>query len=119
MRRSTPARTSPRSSASSIARSPRILGERVQVRPALAEDLPAIQAIYAHHVLHGLASFEEQPPPLEEIRRRYDEVIKRGLPWLAADFRGVLAGYAYCPPDRSRSARRHAPGGSVVVRPGA
>jgi hypothetical protein len=58
MRPSTPVRISARSSAFSIARSPRILGERVQVRPALPEDLPAIQAVYAHHVLHGLASFE-------------------------------------------------------------
>jgi phosphinothricin acetyltransferase len=90
----------------------------VQVRPALPEDLPAIQAIYAHHVLHGLASFEEQAPPLEEIRRRYDEVVKRGLPWLAADFGGVLAGYAYCTPYRSRSAYRHALEDSVYVRHG-
>src|SRR5258708_35651481 len=103
MRRSTPARTSPLSSASSIARSPRILGERVQVRPALPEDLPAIQAVYAHHVLHGLASFEEQPPPLEEIRRRYDEGIKPGLPWLPADFGAVVSGPASCTPYRARS----------------
>ena len=29
------------------------------VRDAREDDLPAIQKIYAHHVLHGLASFEE------------------------------------------------------------
>ena len=88
------------------------------MRPAAAEDLPAIHAIYAHHVLHGLASFEEEPPPLDEIRRRYDEVLKRGLPWLAADFGGVLAGYGYCAPYRSRSAYRYALEDSVYVRPG-
>ena len=88
------------------------------MRPATAEDLPAIQAIYAHHVLHGLASFEELPPPLEEIRRRYDDVLKRGLPWLAADFGGVLAGYGYCAPYRARSAYRYALEDSVYVRHG-
>ena len=90
----------------------------MQLRPALPEDLPAIQAIYAHHVLHGLASFEEEPPPLEEIRRRYDDVLKRGLPWLAADFGGVLAGYGYCAPYRSRTAYRYALEDSVYVRHG-
>src|SRR5438876_5261682 len=118
MRRSTPARTSARSSASSTARSPRILGERVQLRPAAPEDLPAIHEIYAHHVLQGLASFEEAPPPLEELRRRFDDVRARGLPWLAADFGGVLAGYGYCAPYRSRSAYRFALEDSVYVRQG-
>jgi phosphinothricin acetyltransferase len=90
----------------------------VQLRPALPEDLPAIHEIYAYHVLHGLASFEEVPPPLEELRRRFDDVRARGLPWLAADFGGVLAGYGYCAPYRSRSAYRFALEDSIYVRQG-
>ena len=88
----------------------------VQVRPAGPQDLPAIQAIYAHHVLKGLASFEEVPPPLEELRRRHDEVVSRGLPWLIADFGGTVAGYGYCAPYRARSAYRYALEDSVYVR---
>ncbi|HKX37874.1 MAG TPA: GNAT family N-acetyltransferase [Burkholderiales bacterium] len=88
----------------------------VQVRPAGPQDLPAIQAIYAHHVLNGLASFEEVPPPLEELRRRHDEVVSRGLPWLVADFGGTVAGYGYCAPYRARSAYRYALEDSVYVR---
>ena len=88
------------------------------MRPAGADDLPAIQSIYAHHVLKGLASFEEQPPPLEEIRRRYDDVCARRLPWLAADFAGEIIGYGYCAPYRARSAYRFALEDSVYVRPG-
>jgi len=88
------------------------------VRPAVPEDLPAILAIYSHHVLHGLASFEEKPPPLEELRRRFDDVRVRGLPWLAADFGGVMAGYGYCAPYRSRSAYRYALEDSVYVKSG-
>ena len=34
----------------------------VRIRTALAQDLADVQAIYAHHVLTGLASFEEEPP---------------------------------------------------------
>lgn len=88
----------------------------VQVRPAAAQDLPAIQAIYAHHVLHGLASFEEVPPALEELRRRHDEVASRALPWLVADLAGTVAGYGYCAPYRARSAYRYALEDSVYVR---
>jgi len=88
------------------------------VRPASAADFAAIQSIYAHHVLHGLASFEEQPPPVEELRRRYDEVIARGLPYLAAEEAGEVLGYGYCTPYRTRSAYRYALEDSVYVREG-
>ncbi len=88
------------------------------VRPATPQDLAAIRAIYAHHVRHGLASFEEQPPPLEEIRRRYDEVTARGLPYLAAETSGEVLGFGYCAPYRPRSAYRFALEDSVYVREG-
>ncbi len=91
----------------------------MQVRPAIPEDLPAIHEIYGYHVLHGLASFEEEPPSLEELRRRFENVKKRSLPWLAADFGGVLAGYGYCAPYRTRSAYRYSLEDSVYVRSGA
>jgi L-amino acid N-acyltransferase YncA len=88
----------------------------VKVRLGVPADLPAIQAIYAHHVLHGLASFEEQPPAVDEMRRRHDDVVSRGLPWLVADFGGTVAGYGYCAPYRARSAYRYALEDSVYVR---
>lgn len=86
------------------------------MRPAAPEDLPAVQGIYAHHVRHGLASFEEEPPAAEEIRRRHREVAGKGLPWLVADFAGVVAGYGYCAPYRARSAYRYTLEDSVYVR---
>ena len=88
----------------------------MKLRPAGAADFPAMQAIYAHHVLHGLASFEEEPPAADELRRRHDDVVSRGLPWLVADFGGAVAGYGYCAPYRSRSAYRYALEDSVYVR---
>jgi len=75
-----------------------------------------VQVIYAHHVLHGLASFEETPPALEEIRRRHAEVMARGLPYIVADLGGTVAGYGYCSPYRARSAYRYALEDSVYVR---
>jgi L-amino acid N-acyltransferase YncA len=91
----------------------------VQVRPATPGDIGAIQAIYAHHVLKGLASFEEEPPSEAELRRRYDAVVAQKLPYLVADFGGVVAGYAYCSLYRTRSAYRYSLEDSVYVRPDA
>lgn len=86
------------------------------MRPAAPRDLSAIQSIYAHHVLHGLATFEEEPPPVEEIGRRQADVSSRGLPWLVAEFGGTVAGYGYCAPYRTRSAYRYTVEDSIYVR---
>ncbi len=88
----------------------------MKVRPVAAADFRAIQSIYAHHVRHGLASFEEEPPGVDELRRRYDDVAGRGLPWLVAELAGAVAGYGYCAPYRLRSAYRYALEDSVYVR---
>jgi phosphinothricin acetyltransferase len=92
---------------------------QAQVRPALPDDIPAVHVIYSHHVLQGLASFEEQPPSAAELRRRYDEVVSQKLPYLVADFGGTVAGYGYCAPYRTRSAYRYALEDSVYVHPDA
>jgi L-amino acid N-acyltransferase YncA len=90
--------------------------ETLRPRPATAADLDAIHAIYAHHVLNGLASFEEVPPAPEEMRRRFDDIVGRGLPFLAVELEGEVAGYGYCAPYRARSAYRYALEDSVYVR---
>ena len=90
----------------------------MRVRPAVTQDLPAIQSIYAHHVLHGLASFEEAAPPLEEMRRRYEDVLAHGLPYLAAEEKGELLGYGYCTLYRTRSAYRYTLEDSIYVKQG-
>jgi L-amino acid N-acyltransferase YncA len=85
------------------------------VRPAVPADLAAVQAIYAHAVATGMASFEEVPPSLEEMRRRYDDVLAHGLPYLAAEVDGRLAGYGYCTLYRTRSAYRYSLEDSIYV----
>ena len=77
------------------------------IREAEERDIPAIAAIYAHHVEFGLASFEEIPPDVEEIKRRFHEVQARGLPYLVAELQGKVVGYAYAAPYRLRSAYRY------------
>jgi phosphinothricin acetyltransferase len=90
----------------------------VTVRDAAEADLPAIQAIYAHHVLHGLASFEEEPPAAEEIGARRASVLRLGLPYLAAELDGEVVGYSYAGPYRPRPAYRFTVENSVYVRDG-
>ena len=87
----------------------------VAVRAAHATDMAAVQAIYAHHVLHGTASFEEEPPPLAEMQRRRADVLARGLPYLVAEIDGRIAGYSYATPYRARSAYRFSIENSVYV----
>lgn len=88
------------------------------VRDATPDDLPAVQSIYAHHVMHGLASFEEVPPALEEMRRRFDDVVSRGLPYIVACEGREILGYGYCTLYRARSAYRFTLEDSVYVREG-
>jgi len=67
-------------------------------------------------VLHGLASFEEEPPSVEELERRCHDVTSRKLPYLVAETGGRIAGYGYCAPYRARSAYRYVLEDSVYVR---
>ena len=88
------------------------------VRPAAPQDLPAIQSIYAYHVLNGLASFEEEAPPLEEMQRRFEDISRQGLPYLVAESAGEVLGYGYCTLYRTRSAYRHTLEDSIYVKHG-
>jgi len=88
------------------------------VRPVADGDFPALQSIYAHHVMRGLASFEELAPDVAELRRRAEDVRALGLPYLVATLEGAVVGYGYCSPYRARSAYRHVLEDSVYVQDG-
>lgn len=87
----------------------------IVIRDADDADMAAIQAIYAHHVLHGLGSFEEVPPDVAELNRRRNEVVARGLPYRVADGGGRVLGYAYAAPYRTRPGYRYSLENSVYV----
>ena len=87
----------------------------IRVRDARDADMEAVRAIYAHRVLHGFGSFEEEPPLLDEMMARRAAVLAAGLPWLVAEIDGVVAGYAYAGPFRARAAYRYTVENSVYV----
>jgi phosphinothricin acetyltransferase len=92
---------------------------QIVIRASREADMPAVQRIYAHHVMHGFGSFEEEPPDLAELMRRRSEYLSRRLPYLVAELDGRIVGYAYAGPYRTRSAYRFTVENSIYVDPGA
>lgn len=105
------------SSATSAAVSLPIAGasDAIVVRPARLADLPAVAAIYAHHVRTGTASFELDPPDLAEMTRRFQALQDTGMPYFVAEVDGNLLGYAYAGPHRARPAYRHTVEDSIYL----
>lgn len=85
-----------------------------------AEDvhIPAIQQIYAWHVLNGTGSFETVPPDVAEIAGRMHKIQQAGLPWFIAVSDGEVRGFCYLAPYRPRHAYRHTLEDSIYIEPG-
>ena len=80
-----------------------------------ADELDAITAIYSHHVRHGRASFETEPPSAEEMRGRLCTLLDTGYPVLVAIINEVVVGYAYAGPYKTRSAYRFTVEDSIYI----
>ena len=87
------------------------------VRPSVENDVPAMLAIYAHHIKNGLGAFDPEPMHDEDIKRRRKNMLRRRLPHLVAERDGVVVGYAYAVPFRKRPAYRYAVKHSIYVHP--
>jgi L-amino acid N-acyltransferase YncA len=89
----------------------------VLIREAAESDADAIAAIYGHHVVHGTASFDLEPPPVEFHRKKIRWIVGAGWPFLVADHHGEVAGYAYVTQFRDRAAYRFTAEDSIYVHP--
>ncbi len=85
------------------------------IRDAIPDDLVRVQEIYAFWVETSLSTFEEVPPDLAEITRRYEDVRAQDLPYLVAEIDGAIAGYVYASPWSVRSAYRHTCQDSIYI----
>jgi phosphinothricin acetyltransferase len=85
------------------------------IRPSLQDDLPAITAIYAHHVRHGKGSFEIEAPDLADMTQRRADVLAKGLPHLVASRGAEVLGFAYAGVFRPRPAFRFMAEDSVYI----
>jgi L-amino acid N-acyltransferase YncA len=89
----------------------------LEIRPAIAADLPFITEIYADAVRVGTATFELVPPDSAEMTRRFQALTDGGFPYLVASLEGRLAGYAYAGPYRPRPAYRFTVENSIYLDP--
>lgn len=85
------------------------------IRPSRDQDIAAITAIYAHHVLRGTGTFEVEPPTEEEMAQRRADVLSKGLPYLVAQDQGRVIGYAYCNWFKPRPAYRFSAEDSIYL----
>jgi L-amino acid N-acyltransferase YncA len=90
----------------------------IVVRAASEIDMAAVRSIYAHYVLHSLATFEETQPTLDEMLTRRQASADSNLPYLVAQAGHELLGFAYAVAYRSRPAYRFTIEDSVYVAEG-
>ena len=85
------------------------------IRPSQTEDIPAIAAIYAHHVLHGTGTFEIDPPSPNDMAQRRLDVLAKGLPYLVVAKGDQVMGFAYCNWFKPRPAYRFSAEDSIYL----
>lgn len=89
----------------------------IAIRAATPDDAEAIAAVYAHHVLHGTATFDMEPPPVHFWAEKIGFIASRGWPFLVAQIDGAVAGYAYASQFRDRPAYAHTCEDSIYIAP--
>lgn len=87
------------------------------IRPAHAEDMTEIAAIYGRSVKEEFASFELQPPTVDDMASRYCAIEEAGYPYLVATVGGKVAGYCYASAYRPRPAYASTVENTVYVNP--
>ena len=85
------------------------------IRPSRDEDVAAITAIYAHHVLTGTGTFEIEPPTEADMANRRADVLAKGLPYLVVEDGGRVIGFAYCNWFKPRPAYRFSAEDSIYM----
>jgi len=93
------------------------LNKCITIRAATTDDIAQITQIYSAEVSHGIASFEETPPTVDQMRQRYDDIAQLGLPYLVACESDQIIGYAYASRYRPRPAYRFTVENSIYIAP--
>jgi phosphinothricin acetyltransferase len=91
----------------------------VVVRPSRDADVPAMLAIYLHHIRRGVdPNYEGEidAPDADDLKRRRKNMQRGRLPHVVAEEAGEVIGYAYAVPFRKRPAYRYTVKHSIYVR---
>jgi L-amino acid N-acyltransferase YncA len=84
--------------------------DSVVVRNSRDADVPAMLAIYLHHIRTGVDPRYQgdiETPDADDIKRRRKSMLRRRMPHIVAEEGGVVLGYAYAVPFRKRPAYRY------------
>jgi L-amino acid N-acyltransferase YncA len=87
----------------------------IVIRPSRDADVEAIAAIYGKSVEVDTASWEYEPPGVEEIAQRRRDVLAKGFPYFVAEQNGRVIGYSYASSYRARIGYRFVVEDSVYV----
>ncbi len=88
------------------------------LRDAIPVDIPYMREIYNHYVANTTVTFDEDGLTLAEMRKKYKIVADLKYPWLVAvSPRGVVLGYAFVTPYRSKAAYRFTVENSIYLNP--
>jgi L-amino acid N-acyltransferase YncA len=90
--------------------------EGLAIRQAREDDAAQIAAIYGHHVLHGTASYDTEPPSVADTAAKVRRVLASNWPFLVAESDGMIVGYAYATRFRDRAAYGWTAENSIYVR---
>ncbi len=79
----------------------------MKIIPCLPEHLEEARLIYNYYILNDAALLHEKPFTPEAYRAKYDDIVSKGYPFLAAvDDAGKVVGFAYVSEFRHASAYR-------------
>ncbi len=73
------------------------------IRPVTTADAAAIAGIYNYYVEQTIISFEETPVTAQEMGGRIEKITS-AFPWLVCEEKGLVVGYAYASPWKTRHA---------------
>jgi phosphinothricin acetyltransferase len=90
---------------------------QIHIRSAQPADLATITEIYRDAVLHGTATYEIDPPGLEEMTRRFHAITTDGFPYIVGELDGMVIGYAYASYFRTRPAYWWTVEDSIYIAP--
>jgi phosphinothricin acetyltransferase len=90
----------------------------VTVRSSRDADVPAMLAIYLHHIRKGVDPRHQgdiETPDADDIKRRRKSMLRRKMPHIVAEQGGVVLGYAFVVPFRKRPAYRYTVKHSIYI----
>lgn len=86
----------------------------ITIRTATEEDASALLSIYRPYVEKTAITFEYDAPSLSEFRERITHTLA-SYPWLVIEKEGIIKGYAYAGPFKTRKAYEHSAELSIYI----